>query len=278
VLAPIRTSQGRVSLLERRDWLEAAQAGLRRSAEADDPDLARILCYTNRSLERLVPIARRALHGTMADQLPVLPGEVLITRTAVMAPACREGDAAAEEPDLVLGSNRELVVRDVKPERCDLAEFGVEASLGAPVIDTLSATVEAGEAQLNLRMLPPIGTAARASLDGLMERLRQQAREAGKRDGKAFWRRYFLVRDAFASLGPAAVLTVHRSQGSTFGEVFIDEDVFWPQDPLLRRRLVYVAVSRASQAVTLMAAQGDGAERELWGRWLRQPETAGQGP
>ncbi|MEA5441975.1 AAA family ATPase [Cyanobium gracile UHCC 0281] len=278
VLAPVRTATGRVSLLGRSDWLAAAQEGLRRSAAADDPDLARILCYTNRSLERLVPIARRALHGAMADQLPVLPGEVLITRTAVMAPACREGDAAAEEPDLLLGSNRELVVRDVRPERCDLAEFGVEASLGAPVIDTLTATVEAGEAQLNLRLLPPLGSGPRASLDGVMEGLRQQAREAGKKDGKPFWRRYFLVRDAFASLGPAAVLTVHRSQGSTFGEVFIDEDVFWPRDLQLRQRLVYVAVSRASQAVTLMAGAGDDAEREHWGRWLREVDAGTMAP
>ena len=62
---------------------------LRRAAELDNPDHARILCYTNRCLEELVPLARRAIHGDMADQLPVLPGEVLITRSAVMAPACR---------------------------------------------------------------------------------------------------------------------------------------------------------------------------------------------
>ena len=119
-----------MSLLGRSDWLAAAQEALRRSAAADDPDQARILCYTNRSLERLVPLARRAMHGAMADQLPVLPGEVLITRMAVMAPACREGDDAGEEPDMLLGSNRELVVRDVTPERCDLAEFGVDACHG----------------------------------------------------------------------------------------------------------------------------------------------------
>jgi len=85
------------------------------------------------------------------------------------------------------------------------------------------------------------------------------------------------VRDAFASLGPAAVLTVHRSQGSSFGEVFVADDVFWPQDPLLRRQLVYVAVSRARQAVTLLAsadaaaAGGDGCERERWLSWLAGP-------
>ena len=270
-LPPIRTATGQVALLERGAWLQAAQAALRRSAETDNPDLARILCYTNRSLEQLVPIARRALHGEMADQLPVLPGEVLITRAAVMAPACREGEDAAEEPDMLLGSNRELVVRDVIPERCDLADFGVP---DAPVIDTLTARVEAGDSQLSLRLLPPLGSAARIALEAVLARLRQQAKDAGKQDGKGLWRRFFLVRDAFASLGPAAVLTVHRSQGSTFAEVFVDGDVFWPSDTVLRRQLVYVAVSRASQAVTLQAgAPGAGpstiAEQQLWSDWLQ---------
>ena len=265
-LPPIRSASGQVALLERGAWLEAAQAALRRSAETDNPDLARILCYTNRSLEQLVPIARRALHGEMADQLPVLPGEVLITRAAVMAPACREGEDAAEEPDMLLGSNRELVVSDVIPDRCDLADFGVT---DAPVIDTLTARVEAGDSQLSLRLLPPLGSAARIALEAVLARLRQQAKDAGKQDGKGLWRRFFLVRDAFASLGPAAVLTVHRSQGSTFAEVFVDGDVFWPSDSVLRRQLVYVAVSRASQAVSLVASPGSLADQQLWSQWLQ---------
>jgi exodeoxyribonuclease-5 len=272
VLAPVRDDHGQVAALSRAEWLTAAQAALRRGAELDNPDHARILCYTNRALEQLVPIARRAIHGEMADQLPVLPGEVLITRAAVMAPACRAGEEAAEEPDMLLGSNRELVVRDVTPERCDLADFGIGSGDGltAPVIDTLSAEVEAGEARLTLRLLPPAGSQAREQLDGLMRQLRQQARDAGKQGGRALWRRYFLVRDAFASLGPAAVLTVHRSQGSTFGEVFVAGDVFWPSDAVLRRQLVYVAVSRASQAVWLVAKGGDGDDQRLWSDWLQR--------
>jgi exodeoxyribonuclease-5 len=272
-LPPVRTDRGMVALLDRSDWLEAAQEALRRSAETNDPDLARILCYTNRSLEQLVPIARRALHGEMADQLPVLPGEVLITRAAVMAPACREGEDAAEEPDMALGSNRELVVQDVTPERCDLADFGV-ANLS--VIDTLIASVQAGEASLSLRLLPPIGSSGRFALDAVLRQLRQQALAAGRRDGRALWRQFFLVRDAFASLGPAAVLTVHRSQGSTFGEVFVDADVFWPREEGLRRQLVYVAVSRASRAVSLVAGPGSGCDQALWQCWLQEESIPGE--
>ena len=137
-----------------------------------------------------MPIARRALHGAMADQLPVLPGEVLISRTAVMAPACREGAEAAEEPDMVLGSNRELVVQDVQPERCDLRDFGVDE---APLIDTLTASVEAGETQLQLRLLPPIGSSGRGALETVLTqaapggaRGRPQERQ-GHSGGAFFW-------------------------------------------------------------------------------------------
>jgi exodeoxyribonuclease-5 len=60
------------------------------------------------------------------------------------------------------------------------------------------------------------------------------------------------------------VLTVHRSQGSGFDEVFIDADVFWPADLRLRRQLVYVAVTRARQGVWLRGGPGSAADRRLW--------------
>lgn len=276
LLAPVHTDLGQVGVMNRSDWLSRAQEALRQAAACDNPDAARILCYTNRRLELLVPHARRAIHGEMADQMAVLPGEVLITRTAVMAPASRDGGETGEEPDLVLGSNRELVVEDVAPERCDLAEFGVAgdaqlalAGLGAPVIETLNARVRSGELELNLRLQPPAGTPARQQLDALLQQLRTQARDAGKQGGRPLWRRYFLVRDAFASLGPAAVLTVHRSQGSSFGEVFVADDVFWPQDLDLRRQLVYVAVSRARQGVWMAGRTGSEGATQRWAQALR---------
>ena len=286
-LGPIRTPEGMVAVLDRQSWLAAAQEALGRSAASGDPDRVRILCYTNRSLEQLVPLARRALHGSMADQLPVLPGEVLITRSAVLAPACREGAEGGEEPDMVLGSNRELMVMDVRPERCDLADFGIGAAdlgeaMAVPVIETQAARVDGGDGNLELRLLPPLGSPSRARLEEVLERLRQQARQCEGKLARSRWRRFFLLRDAFASLGPAAVLTVHRSQGSTFAEVFVDADVFWPREAQLRRQLVYVAVSRASQAVSLVAAdQASGAaaqERRLWQHWLQEGAALPPGP
>ena len=273
LLPALKSDQGHVASLERSSWLVRAQEALKQASMSDNPDAARILCWTNRSLEQLVPHARRAIHGEMADQMPVLPGEVLITRTAVMAPASRDGGETGEEPDLVLGSNRELLVEDVTPEQCDLLQFGLSDvdlngggqlsldGLGTPVIETLNARVRCGELELMLRLLPPVGSESRQQLDRVLQRLRQQARDAGKRNGRSLWRRFFLIRDAFASLGPAAVLTVHRSQGSSFGEVFVADDVFPrvlqglpPERQTFHRQLAYVAVSRARHGVYLVGS------------------------
>ena len=272
LLPPIRDLQGQVRCLPQKDWLDQARRSLREAALQDNPDAARILCYTNRSLDRLVPHARRAIHGEMADQMHVLPGEVLISRTAVMAPASRDGDEAGEEPDMVLGSNREVVVRDVKPEAIDLLDFGLSSADGpVPVIETLSAEVSSGELELTLRLQPPVGSDARKDLDGVMNRLRQQARDAGKKNGRGIWRQYFLIRDAFASLGPAAVLTVHRSQGSSFGDVFVAPDVF-RADPSIRRQLCYVAVSRARTGVWLIGGPASDASMAQWQREFLRSE------
>ena len=266
VLPALESQGSRVAFWERSAWLEAAQAALRRCAEAQDPNLARILCYTNRSLERLVPIARRALHGDEADGKPVLPGEMLITRGAVMGPACREPSEAVGDSELVLGSNRELKVLEVEPELCDLSAFGTAAP--TVLIETFNLRVHTGEGEFRLRLMPPIASKARGELEAALRSLRSQALAADQGQARWIWRNYFQVRDAFAPLGPASVLTVHRSQGSTFGEVFVDGDVFTPADRLLRRRLIYVAVSRASKAVALMAQPGPPGREALWLQWL----------
>ena len=64
----------------------------------------------------------------------------------------------ARNPDMVLGSNREVTVRDVKPEACDLADFGLSSADGpVPVIEIPSGIGEWGIC-VTLRLQPPIGS------------------------------------------------------------------------------------------------------------------------
>ena len=124
--------------------------------------------------------------------------------------------------------------------------------------------VHTGALELSLRLAPPIGSSSREILETTLKRLRNEAKDSGTKNSRHYWKRFFLIRDAFASLGPAAVLTVHRSQGSSFDEVFVAPDVFWPNDIRLRKQLVYVAVSRARKAVWLV---GETENQKLKNNW-----------
>ena len=250
----LKTSKGFVASLNKLDWLEAAKSSLKTAYENDNPDEARILCYTNKTLDSLVPHARRAIHGDMADQLPVLPGEILITRRAVMAAASADGEGVGEEPDMLIGSNREMMVLDVTTICCDLGDYCrfLKSDYKTPLIETLVIKVLCDHREFSLRLLPQVATKSRQDLDAALNRLSEIAKGSSRKEAREFWRAFFLVRDSFASVGPAAVLTVHRSQGSTFENVFVAPDVFTPKDICLRRQLTYVAVSRASKQVWLV--------------------------
>ncbi|WP_269606279.1 ATP-dependent DNA helicase [Prochlorococcus marinus] len=254
ILPVINSKKGKVGILERTSWLEKAKSALRLSSLDDDHDGARILCYTNRIVDNLVPHARRAIHGEMADQYQVLPGEVLISRKAVMVNASLNEDELGEEPDILISSNREMMVEDVIPNSFELASLGIHQDFEnpLPVIETQIAKVRCDKKEFSLRLMPQIGSKSRIDLDLSLNKLSNLARDRGKKNSAKIWKLFFFIRDSFAYLGPASVLTIHRSQGSTFGEVFITSDVFWPKDLEFRRRLVYVAVSRASKGVWIV--------------------------
>ena len=254
VLPIIKSEKSNVGILDRNNWLEKAKAALSLSSLDDDHDRARILCYTNRIVDNLVPHARRAIHGDMADQYQVLPGEILISRKAVMVNASLSEDEIGEEPDILISANREMVVEDVIPNRFNLACIGINQDFenNLPIVDTQIVKVNCEQKEFSLRLMPQIGSKSRVDLDFTLNELSKKAREMGKKNSSSIWKLFFFIRDSFASLGPASVLTIHRSQGSTFGEVFITSDVFWPKDIDFRRRLLYVAVSRASKGVWIV--------------------------
>ena len=263
--SPITNNKGSVGCLDNFSWLKKAQDALKSGAKDNDPDAARILCYTNRFLERLIPHARRAIHGEEADKMFILPGEVLITRRAVMIQASIDQVKSIYEPGMLFGSNEEIVVKDVAPHTCDLLESDLLSNLldSAPLIKTLLVNVICKNMEFSIRVLPELGSDSRNILDAFLDKLCFIARESTSSKSRKLWKAFFHIRDSFASVGPASVLTVHRSQGSTFRDVFIASDVFWPKDMNLRKQLVYVAISRASNAVWFLETKGANANNNL---------------
>ncbi|KGG12230.1 MULTISPECIES: AAA family ATPase [Prochlorococcus] len=255
-----------VSSMNKNLWLESAKSSLLTASKNNDPDAARILCYTNRYLERLIPHARRAVHGTLADKMSVLPGEVLISRRAVMSNASLEQSFSEEEPGMLFSSNTELLVKDVGSEIYDFmdSELADKCPIEIPRLDSYTAKISIGTKNFSVRLLPEVDSISRKLLDSSLDKISLKARKSTGKDSKILWKIFFYLRDSFAYLSPASVLTVHRSQGSTFEEVFIASDIFWPKDLSLRRQLAYVAVSRASKGVYLLGSQEEDNQANIW--------------
>jgi ATP-dependent exoDNAse (exonuclease V) alpha subunit len=75
------------------------------------------------------------------------------------------------------------------------------------------------------------------------------ARAATEKD----WNLYFKLKESFIDLRHAEALTIHKSQGSTFGTVFVDTtSLYTCRNPNERRRLLYVACSRARHKLYLV--------------------------
>lgn len=101
-----------------------------------------------------------------------------------------------------------------------------------------------------------------AALDDEGERIRDAAmREIANRNKalaaqgrKGDWLPYYELKDAFADVRPAYAMTAHKSQGSTFENVFVDVlDIFRNRDRAEAMRCLYVACSRASHHLILNA-------------------------
>lgn len=82
----------------------------------------------------------------------------------------------------------------------------------------------------------------------IMEELRKMAIRK-----EIFWKDYFTARDNYVAFKHRYAITVHKAQGSTYREVFLDyDDVNLNHNTEERARLIYTAITRASERLTVV--------------------------
>ena len=206
-------------------------------AGAADKDQVRALAYTNQRVRELNQIIRRHLIGPEADRMAHLPGERFIANSAIKA-----------NKRLVVPTEGEVEIVSSEP-----AQFQVED------ITFAGENVKARYQGVTLDLHVPtdwhtarqaLGLAARAANE-LQRRYRGGEREIDS-ERRAAWRTFFAIKEWLHDLRPIHASTVHKSQGSTYQHAFIDAaDIGRCTRADVIARLMYVAVSRAAQTVTL---------------------------
>lgn len=221
---------------DKRDWQRAI---LDFAAQHHaDPDAFRVLCFRRLEVAKINTAIRRHVYGRDAD--PFLANERLITIEAIKNPVDPDG------PPLY-GSSRELTV--IQAAATELLH--PTCTDGAPYRCWQLIVLAEGPGEIPQRILA-IDPTHEGKLAVALGQLADEAREHPGEQGA--WDPYWELRDGFAQVQPAWAMTVHKSQGSQFHNVFLSPDLDTaPGAKSMRRHLWYTAFTRAQQAVHLVA-------------------------
>lgn len=207
---------------------------------AADSDFVKILAWTNKTVNFFNTAIRTMLYGKESPDLVV--GEKLIANAPIL-----ESSEDSPIPRTLFSTNDEFTVVDLEEETQQIfrADFKV-------YIATCSMEVAGEQIKHEIRIIHEDSYRTYATmLESLSELAKAEGRgtyQAAKR-----WKDFYAFKEFFADVSYAYALTVHKSQGSTFSNVFvIDPDIDQNRKIEERNRIKYVAYSRASHALMIL--------------------------
>ncbi len=244
-------------------WLQRLEALQDLDTEDGEESPCVMVCWTNKARRAANKRARVRLYGAdvpdfmVGDRLVMLAAHTIGENVVLSNNADVEVTAAdrhqlrpVEELDYVYDcwrlSLRNSVTIYVLTEEADEQHKKDYRKLGKEISalqDQANERYSAVEAQLKLEGLSKAERNKHPRLMAAME---------GVRDAKEEWsRKYYPLKEAFASVDFGYALTVHKSQGSTYDVVYAHPDMLQARDE--RPALMYVAVTRAAKEVHHLA-------------------------
>ncbi|MEB3268388.1 MAG: AAA family ATPase [Leptolyngbya sp.] len=197
-------------VLPRTVWHTLLLKAFTSDAYRRNPDQVRALAYTNRRVAQLNHLIRQAIYGDRVDRF--VPGERLIA----MQPCL--GDES-----IILPTSAECEVIEARQGRD-----------GEWPVWYLSVETE----EQRLRTLRVLHESGQQAMAAQLEFLARERR----------WIEFWDLRQRFHMVDYAYSLTIHKSQGSTFQDVFVDvPSMAANRNVIERNQLCYVAVTRAAK-------------------------------
>lgn len=247
------------SLLVERDiktFIKPCVNIIRNAMEVMDTDASKILCYRNARVKGFNELVRRCILKERADKEPFVKGEFLVGY-----------ENFDFENHLFYNSSDYIVASKPKITTVIIPQVGAVEGFSMEIYD------KADDSTTRIPMID-IRTADKRTIyqwiDKLEELRLRALREKERRSGgeSACWAKYFEVLRCCAinqdlvyqnrvvkkkTFDYGYAQTVHKSQGSSYTNVFVDMgDLFINRDKDELRQLQYVALSRTRSDVTIL--------------------------
>lgn len=203
--------------INRREWLHHLVAAFKSEGFQTDADHVRALAWTNRECDWLNHYVRSSIYEP--DVEPYVEGELLIAREPIF-----------QEDEIVLPTSTECRVFSVgRSHRGGYRCWNLE------VISDEGGTYD-------------FEVLHRSERDRYRQNLAQLEQQARQQWTKPNWKDYFALKQQFAYLDYGYAITTHKSQGSTFQNVFVvDQDIDCNPNRDEAAQCRYVAYSRAAK-------------------------------
>ncbi len=208
-------------ILPPQQWDKLLLRAFTSESYSKSPDQVRVLAYTNRRVQQLNQRIRAAIYGPQAEQFVV--GERLMANSPCLI----------DDNQIILQTSEECEVLDAYIDHVD-----DPVMLERWQVWKMDIVTEAGL----YRELRVLHSQENKRFDKALKGL------ADSKSWKAFWE----LKQYFHALNYAYSLTVHKSQGSTFQDVFVDlPNLMINRKVTERNQLCYVAFTRAANRLFL---------------------------
>jgi exodeoxyribonuclease-5 len=238
--APFASASGGESRViahhSREAWLNELIELASTNEAMEDADFCRALAWTNNAVEEMNKRIHRRRYGSYAPQF--VEGMTCVTVDAIPSPL-------GGTP--LLNSTVDILV-----EKAERQQHKFRGDLPADALwDTWELTVSiAGETaqRVAFRVIAE-GEAKRWSES--QREIATMAKNASGRERSELWELYYERKDAVGVVQPASALTIHKSQGSTFRNVFLhwSIDGYGSAPTAQQNQLAYVGITRAAESL-----------------------------
>ena len=189
-----------------------------------DGSQSKVIAWRNVRVAEYNHLIRSAIYGAVAETNPYIRGDRIVA-----AAPCMRGE------ETLLATDEEAVIESVLS-----CKHPLEPKYGAI---ELKAQTEGGKT-IRLLVLDPVDAVLFANDS---QALAHRARADGK-----LWKKFWEHKDLFHDTKYAYALTAHRSQGSTYQNVWVDyQDILLNQTRREAFQCLYVACTRAEKQLRL---------------------------
>jgi exodeoxyribonuclease-5 len=208
----------------------------------NDSDFVKVLSFTNKTVSSYNTYIRKMYFDE--EYLPkIVYGERLVVLNAIKDPTVDQKTMG--EGRILFHTNDEIEV---------LSYDVITQSICGIDITFYEATVLDYDDKEKEQVINIIHEKSEQAYKGLLKNLAQTAKDQNKPElRKQMWKLFFQVKESFAEVTYSYALTVHKSQGSTYNNVFFDmQDLGYYSTYDFKKRLQYTAVTRASEKLYLI--------------------------